>query len=138
MTTRNALTLELIDAKLFSQMAFGTAFGPNGRFVRVPAGEAYVFAAKDCTLSDVPEPVCFGVSPEDLIRHCNERMAFEAVQNPTHWKGAVDAIIRTEHATVVSGAIECFTATKATVKPIGDGKTFVHITTPGYWAGPAA
>lgn len=133
MTTRNALNLELIQT--VGDLAMGSTFGPNGRFMRVPSGGALQFAARDLKLS-TEEPVCFGASLDSLVAHCNQRMAFEAVQNEAHWKGAVDAIINAEHAEIVAAAIECFTATKATVTPVGS--SFAHVKAAGYWAGPAA
>lgn len=140
-TQRIATSLQLIET-VPAEVVAGAKFGPDGRFMWVESettNPVFPFKAADTTLAGAEaEAVCFGRTMEELVASCNYRMAFEAVQNPEHWKGQVDAVVLAEHVDVVSKAIEAFTATKARVYPYGFGNTMVRVIAAGYWAGPAA
>lgn len=135
MTTRNAINIELIEA-VPAELAYGSAFGPNGRFIRVAPTGSFPFAVADIRVSDT-EPILFGRNTDEILALCNMRLAFDAVHNLDNWKGAVDAMISAKDVEIVVSAVEHYTATMATVTVIGGG-TFAHVTAPGYWAGPAA
>lgn len=137
-TQRNATSLQLIEA-VPAEMETGTKFGPNGRFTFWPVNQTggWPFAALDATLNST-EPVCFGRTMEELVAGCNHRLAFEAVQNPANWKGAIDAIVLAEHVGIVADAIEAHTATKARVFDYGFGGLAKRMVAAGYYAGPAA
>ena len=61
--------------------------------------------------------------------------AFREVQNPTHWKGPVDAIVGTSLVALYCEAVRYFTATSCTVEDLENGNS--RIRAAGYWAGPA-
>ena len=67
------------------------------------------------------------------------RPFFEQVQNKDHWKGPISAWILAEDAIKTRDAIEFFTATEARFGQMRNGAKgwMIHVTAPGYWAGPA-
>jgi hypothetical protein len=64
--------------------------------------------------------------------------AFSTVQDPKDWRGPIKAEVRPCDLADVVEAIEFFTATAATVKPVSraDGVVFL-VESVGYRAGPA-
>jgi len=83
------------------------------------------------------------------MRYTQEELeaAFRLVQNGTHWKGPVKAIVSAEQLGVTVIAVAWFTGTPCTVEPAVDPSetTLTHprkdtkfvITSIGYAAGPA-
>ncbi len=63
--------------------------------------------------------------------------AFKKVQNRENWKMAIKTIVSgtDDDMNVIAEAIEFYTATVATVRPLGGGS--YRVTAPGYYAGPA-
>lgn len=90
------------------------------------------------------------MEPRDWLDGHDEasvRAAFEKVENKDHWKGPIDAVIDAKDRNIVAFAIEFYTATTATFRPVKAGEFAVgmadevagrlRVTAPGYWAGPA-
>ncbi len=85
--------------------------------------------AEFCALDEEAQPAW---SPEVM------KVAFERVQNPAHWKGAIDCVIEEyddRELEKIKAAVFFYTATAATIEKIGKGQ--FRVTAPGYWAGPA-
>lgn len=64
------------------------------------------------------------------------RTIFDAIHSEAHWKGPIDAIVKLADAQLAADAVEFFTGTKATVKPITGLNGLAHVEAVGYWAGP--
>jgi len=80
----------------------------------------------------------FGTNPNGTNFSTDElRAAFEVVQNKTHWKGEISAVIPAAMRAVVTAAIPFFTATDATFQTIENNPNKLLVTAAGYWAGPA-
>lgn len=70
-------------------------------------------------------------------RYTQEQLdaAFSLVQNKTHWKGPISAVVPIDtDLNLVQAAIEHFTGTEADIVPIN--KSALLVKAPGYWAGP--
>lgn len=61
--------------------------------------------------------------------------AFDAVKNEEHWKNPVDAIVPAEMRGVLERAIPWYTGTEANFEET-DEPGQIHVTAPGYYAGP--
>lgn len=100
------------------------------------------------TQADSGQPVTISNAPSDPASfqayYADEkvaelRRAFSRVENRADWKGAIAAVVHRQSLAIICEAIEFFTATKATVKPVeGFEATHFYVTSPGYRAGPAA
>lgn len=64
------------------------------------------------------------------------RTAFEIVQNRSHWKGPIDALVFPDLREVVAAAVVHFTGTSATFARSSANPSALRVTAPGYWAGP--
>lgn len=62
--------------------------------------------------------------------------AFNAVQDKTHWKNPVNAIVDRDQIEILTRAIPWFTGTEAAFSDVDGDPDKVVVTAPGYFAGP--
>ena len=63
------------------------------------------------------------------------KMAFEKVENKSHWKGPIKAVIHESEIEKTAAAVMFYTATEMTVLSRAFG--LAEVAAPGYYAGPA-
>ena len=69
--------------------------------------------------------------PDTARRHAY----FEKVENKDHWKGPIDAVIRSEDYVDCADAVDFFTATSLDIEWEAGGS--MGVSSVGYWSGPA-